>query len=42
VFQPVDTYTHIHNKCQKCSGVPSGEWFQVSVPWLKKGWEALD
>jgi len=21
--------------------VPSGEWFQVSVSWLKKGWEAL-
>jgi len=22
--------------CQKCSGVPAGDWFQVSVPWLKK------
>jgi len=27
------------NLCQKC--VPAGDWFQVSVPWLKKGWEAL-
>jgi len=27
--------------CQKCSGVPAGDWFHVSVPWLKKGWEAL-
>ena len=27
-------------KCHECS-VPSGERFQVSVPWLKKGWEAL-
>jgi len=24
------------------NGVPYGEGFQVSVPWLKKGWEALD
>jgi len=22
------------NLCQKC--VPAGDWFQVSVPWLKK------
>jgi len=30
----------LQNKCYK-SSVPSGQWFPGSVPWLKKGWEAL-
>jgi len=29
------------NPPKYAKGVPSGEGFQVSVPWLKKGWEAL-